>query len=261
MYSKAFTGLLMCCSLGLLFCRSQVRVPVNDATQYNSNSANPVPSSVADIPLPDGFSRITYSNNSFAHWLRQLSLKKDRTVYLFDGRVKSNQTAQYAVIDISVGNKDLQHCADAAMRLRAEFLYAQKEIESIRFTDNEAGVYTFQPPHTRVRFDAYLQQVFGMCGTASLAKQMRTQKFVDMQPGDLLIRGGFPGHAVTVMDMAINSQGEKIYLLSQSYMPAQNIHILNNPSADGSPWYQLSATGIISTPEYHFYDHELKGWE
>ena len=82
-----------------------------------------------------------------------------------------------------------------------------------------------------------------------------------MQPGDVLIRGGFPGHAVTVMDMAINPQGEKIYLLSQSYMPAQNIHILNNPTAaDGSPWYQLSTTGIILTPEYRFYDHELKGW-
>jgi hypothetical protein len=91
MYSKAFTGLLMCCSLGLLFCRSQVRVPVNDATQYIPNSGNPVPSSVSDIPLPDGFSIIPYTNNSFAHWLRQLPLKKDRMVYLFDGRVKSKK--------------------------------------------------------------------------------------------------------------------------------------------------------------------------
>jgi hypothetical protein len=91
MYSKAFTGLLMCCSLGLLFCRIQVRVPVNDATQHSPHSANPVPSSVANNPLPDGFSRIPYTNNSFAHWLRQLSLKKDRTVYLFDGRVKSKK--------------------------------------------------------------------------------------------------------------------------------------------------------------------------
>ena len=261
MYSKAFTGLLMCCSLGLLFCRSQVRVPVNNTTQPSNHSSNPVPKSIAAIPLPDGYTRIPYSNNSFAHWLRQLPLKNDRTVYLYDGRVKPNQAAQYAVIDISVGTKDLQQCADAAMRLRAEYWYAQKEVESIRFIDNEAGVYSFQPPHTRVRFDAYLHQVFGMCGTASLAKQMHAKNFVDMQPGDVLIRGGFPGHAVTVMDMAINPQGEKIYLLSQSYMPAQNIHILNNPTAaDGSPWYQLSTTGIILTPEYRFYDHELKGW-
>lgn len=219
-----------------------------------------MPSSIGAIPLPPGYNRITYADNSFGHWLRQLPLKKDRIVYLFDGRIKPNQDAQYAVINISIGDKDLQQCADAAMRLRAEYLYEQKDFKKIIFRDNEAGVYQFSEPYSRPRFDTFLQRVFGMCGTASLAKQMRSKNFADMQPGDLLLRGGFPGHAVMVMDMAINSKGEKIYLLSQSYMPAQNIHILYNPVDVGSPWYQLSATGIIPTPEYSFYDHELKAW-
>ena len=56
----------------------------------------------------------------------------------------------------------------------------------------------------------------------------------NIKPGDVLIRGGFPGHAVIVMDMATNSAGKKIYLLAQSYMPAQDIHVLVNPSDEHS---------------------------
>ena len=45
-----------------------------------------------------------------------------------------------------------------------------------------------------------------------------------MQIGDVLIQGGSPGHAVIVVDMAENpATGEKLYLLAQSYMPAQDI--------------------------------------
>ena len=49
-----------------------------------------------------------------------------------------------------------------------------------------------------------------------------------MQAGDIFIYGGFPGHAVTVMAVAKNGEGKKIFLLSQGYMPAQDIHILKN---------------------------------
>ena len=82
-----------------------------------------------------------------------------------------------------------------------------------------------------------------------------------IQPGDVLIHGGFPGHAVIVIDVAINKDGRKIYLLAQSYMPAQDIHVLKNyVNPDISPWYKVNDETEIKTPEYTFTKYELKRW-
>ncbi|MBK8711952.1 MAG: hypothetical protein IPL97_08790 [Niastella sp.] len=226
-----------------------------------ASQENNVVGNIADIPLPTGFSRVSFPQNSFAAWLRKINLKEDKTVYLYDGQLKRNQQAQYAVLDISIGERNLQQCADAVMRLRAEYLYAQKKFDSLKFIDNEGGVYTFQKPYTRTYFDSYLQKVFGICGSASLARQMQIQNWNSIEPGDVIIRGGFPGHAVTIMDIAKNEKGEVIYLLSQSYMPAQSIHILKNPvNEDLSPWYIVNDEAFIQTPEYTFKREELKQW-
>ena len=101
-----------------------------------------------------------------------------------------------------------------------------------------------------------------MCGSASLAKQLKpVNSFSQIQPGDVIIRGGFPGHAVIVMDVAVNNSGKKIYLLAQSYMPAQDIHVLKNPNNTGlSPWYEVNDDTVIYTPEYTFSQHELRRW-
>ncbi len=217
---------------------------------------------VKDIPLPEGYNRITSDSASFGEWLRHIVLKKDRTVYTFDGTPKQNQSAQFAVLDISVGNKNLQQCADAVMRLRAEYLFAQKKYDEIVFTDNENHSYKFTPPYTRENFARYLEKVFGWCGSASLAKQLKAvNDFSDIRSGDVLIRGGFPGHAVIVIDVATNAAGKKMYLLAQSYMPAQDIHILLNPmNEEFSPWYEVNENMIIQTPEYLFYESELRRW-
>jgi hypothetical protein len=217
---------------------------------------------IKNIPLPIGYERIKNADNSFAAWLENVALKKDKTVYKFDGTEKYNQTAQFAVLDISVGKKDLQQCADAVMRLRAEYLFEQKKFGEIIFRDNGSGVYTFSQPYTRDNFTKYLDKVFGMCGTASLTKQLKQKNnFRNIQAGDVLIRGGFPGHAVMVMDVAENANGERVYMIAQSYMPAQDIHVLQNPTNENlSPWYEVNDNDIIQTPEYSFRKNELMQW-
>lgn len=217
---------------------------------------------IKKIPLPEGFKRVGVEKNSFAEWLQNIPLKKDKTVYLFDGSQKTNQQAQFAVLNISVGKKNLQQCADAVMRLRAEYLFACNSFKEIHFTDNDNTEYNFTPPYTTAHFKKYLDVVFGMCGSASLAKQLKTvQTFSDIKPGDVIIRGGFPGHAVIVMDVAVNTTGKKIFLLAQSYMPAQDIHVLVNPrNNDLSPWYLIDENLAITTPEYLFKTSELKTW-
>lgn len=217
---------------------------------------------ISDIPLPAGFEREAVESGGFGAYLRHTALKKDKTVYLFNGQAKYNQSAQFAVLNFDVGNKDLQQCADAVMRLRAEYFFAKKAFDAILFFDNKKTAYHFLPPYTRDNFSAYLSRVFGMCGSASLSKQLRSvTEFATIRSGDVLIRGGFPGHAVIVMDVASNASGEKIYLLAQSYMPAQDIHILRNPVDEQlSPWFKVNTNGLVQTPEYTFYTSELKRW-
>ncbi|MFZ1785713.1 MAG: DUF4846 domain-containing protein [Ferruginibacter sp.] len=217
---------------------------------------------IKSIPLPGGFARKKFDSGSFAEYLRSCLLKENTIVYLYNGQPKYNQSAQFALLDISVGDEDLQQCADAVMRLRAEFLFEQKLFEQIIFFDNNKTIYQFTKPYDREHFNKYLKRVFGMCGSASLSKQLKSvPDFSSMMPGDVIIRGGFPGHAVIVMDVAVNREGEKIYLLAQSYMPAQDIHVLKNPSnPEISPWYSTHAAGKIRTPEYTFMKNELMRW-
>jgi Domain of unknown function (4846) len=244
-------------------CNDAPTPPVND--QQNPVAILPGKNTYAttgDIPLPAGFTRVASQSHSFAGWLRKLGLKEDRTVYLFDGNKKKNQLAQFAVLDVSVSNKNLQQCADAVMRLRAEYLFAEKRFDEIIFTDNEQGIYTFGPPFSRQHFMSFMEKVFGMCGSASLSKQLKPVADVNaIEAGNVFIRGGFPGHAAIVTDVASNAAGKKIFMLAQSYMPAQDIHVLLNPAGENiNPWYEVNDLDRIVTPEYVFYTTELKQW-
>lgn len=228
---------------------------------HAAKAAAKMPAEVDEIAVPEGYRRISGNAESFATWLGKVSLKKNRTVYLYDGTAKQNQSAQYAVLDISIGNQNLQQCADAVMRLRAEYLYSIGKYDGIIFTDNAGKEYKFSQPYDRTHFQHYLNTVFGMCGSASLSKELKAKNIHEIQPGDVFIRGVFPGHAAIVMEVAENAAGEKIYVLAQSYMPAQDIHILNNPNDDAlSPWYKADDRETIITPEYVFRKGELKGW-
>lgn len=196
---------------------------------------------IGSIPVPDGYKRLETIPGSFTAYLRELKLKKDKTVYLYNGQPKINQSAQFAVLDLPTGKEDLQQCADGVMRIRATYLFMNKRYDEITFKDNNDRRYQFTEPFTKDHFEKYLKQVYSNCGTASLSKQLKRIPIKEMQPGDVLIKGGFPGHAVIVTDMAINTEGEKIFMLAQSYMPAQDIHLLRNPLLkNDTPWYFLN---------------------
>ncbi|MFT3702353.1 MAG: DUF4846 domain-containing protein [Agriterribacter sp.] len=240
----------------VIFYTSQTNIHHVIANESNSIQV------VNQIPLPHGFVRIPVAESSFAGWLRHIKLKASKTVYLYNGLPKQNQSAQFAVLDIPVGNKDLQQCADAVMRLRASYLFDQKKFTEIIFKDNAGKNYKYTAGDDAVAFQHYLEKVFAYCGTLSLNAQLKEVNNInDISAGDVFIKGGSPGHAVIVLDVAINKRGEKIYLIAQSYMPAQDIHILVNPVyAAISPWYRVNADKKIVTPEWVFNAAELKQW-
>jgi Domain of unknown function (4846) len=236
----------------------------NDKTIIESKTASsPIYfAKIEEIPVPDGFTRLPFAPHSFENFLRQLGLKKDKTVFLYNGEKKRNQLAQFAVVDISRSKTDLQQCADVVMRLRAEYLFTERKFDSIRFMDYNKKWYIWNGAGNRDRFDAYLNQVFGYCGSASLEKQLKKAKsFSEIKTGDVLIKGGFPGHAMIVADMAMNKKGEKIFLLLQGYQPAQDAHVLINPGdLQLSPWYRIPEGNEIRTPEWNFKKDQLYVW-
>ncbi len=214
---------------------------------------------IGDIPLPEGYKRTEVATNSFGNYLRRIQLKKDKTVYLYDGKKKANQSVQYAVLNVAIGLKDLQQCADAVMRLRAEYLRFINL--PVCFTDNANKKYCWSQ-YQHKGWQSYLETVYGMCGTLSLEKQLKQIKWSDFKAGDVLIKGGSPGHAVIIIDVAVHQKtDEQIFLLAQSYMPAQDIHILlNKNNYNLSPWYRISFDEIIKTPEWTFKTNQIRTW-
>ena len=80
---------------------------------------------ISSISTPAGYTRV--QTDEFGSFIRKYRLREDKTVYLYNGKKKANQNAQYAVLDIPVGNMDLQQCADAVMRIRAEYLFSSRQ--------------------------------------------------------------------------------------------------------------------------------------
>ncbi len=59
--------------------------------------------------------------------------------------------------------------------------------------------------------------------------------------------------------MAVDKNGNKIFMLAQSYMPAQDIHILINPNnKKTSPWYSTQKLEQLITPEWTFTKDAIK---
>lgn len=213
------------------------------------------------IPPPPGFTRIPAALGSWDEWLRGVPMKpRDAPVLVYTGGPKRRQDVHAAVVDIDVGDRDLQQCADAIMRLRAEWQFASGRAGEIGFNYTGGKRVRFSSGTNYKAFRKYMIGVFAYAGTYSLEREMKSVAIADVATGDVFIKGGFPGHAVLVADMAENgATGEKRFLLVQSFMPAQDIHVLKNPNAaDGSPWYPAAFEGDLITPEWTFPQTALK---
>ncbi len=235
---------------------------------------------------PKGFVRVSIPELSFEQHLRKLPLKPHQSKALFyNGKVKSNPGIYIAVADLKIGNKDLHQCADAIIRLRAEYLWERKRFEEIHFNftngfrvdyqewmlgkrvkvngNNAYWTNTGTASNTYDDLWRYLETVFTYAGTLSLSKELRPVSISQIQIGDIFIQGGSPGHAVIVVDMAVNKQThEKVFMLAQSYMPAQEIQILQNPKdEDLSPWYSVEFGEQLVTPEWVFRKSDLKRFD
>lgn len=297
---RRWAGILARLTSAVSACAASGTIVYATAVAPASAAARPYPwwgehGAVPPVPLrldhriapPAGFIRMPRTENAFGSWLRGLPVKPGTPpVLLYDGSRKSNQYAHVAVLDIDVGPRDLQQCADAVMRLRAEYLFASGHAGDIAFhltsgdrvdfarwrlgdrpivTDSGIAwkrTALFDDSYRSLR--SYLDVVFTYAGTFSLGRALAPLRDLSgMRPGDVFVDGGFPGHAAIVLDMAVQpATGRTVFLLAQSYMPAQEIHVLRNPADPAlSPWYPVDAAQHqLVTPEWTFQRSHLRTW-
>ena len=222
------------------------------------------------IPPPSGYARVAVEEGSFGAWLSGLPLRPAGSPVLdFRGGeiLAADHATLAAVAELDVGSANLQQCADSIIRLHAEWLWSrgQKDRIAYRFTSGHLASWTRYAAGDRARvsgskvswvkggpvdgsratFRAYLDLVFTYAGTLSLDAEKQRPKREDVRPGDFFVLGGSPGHAVLVLDVARNEKGERVALLGQGFIPAQDFHVLS-PGEDG-PWFSLDG-GEVATP-------------
>jgi hypothetical protein len=214
--------------------------------------------------------------NSWQYFLQHLPVV-DKPVVDYTGKPISYQQKHVGIIPYDVGNADLQQCADALMRLRAEYLFQQKRYNEIGFHLVSGNYYTLNDyckglrpmakgsgvkfitaspsEHTHESLRRYLNIVYSYASTISLSKELKAVN--DFEIGTVVIRAGCPGHCFIIIDETIDKAGKKVYKLAEGYTPAQSIYVLRNLNEDGiSPWYQLKK-GVIETASYRFEDYKL----
>lgn len=233
--------------------------------------------------VPEGYERVSVEENSFGEFLRNSKLEDyGEKVKYYDGRVKDKPNVYDSVFDVDIGDRDLHQCADAVMLLRAEYLYQNKRYDDISFHfvdgfnakyskwrrgyrisvgENSSSYYKATgESNTYETFRKYMDIVFAYSSTLSLDEELKSVDVKDMQIGDVFIKGGSPGHCAIVVDMAENKEtGEKVFMLAQSYMPAQQTQLLINLNDQYlSPWYSLDFGENLKTPEWSFTKDQLK---
>ena len=209
------------------------------------------------ISVPEGYERVPVAAGSYEDFYRKLPLKSsDAKVYYYNGQL-NRYSYHAAVYDFPNLSEDLLQCADACMKMRAEYYYARGEYDKIGF-NAESGIYLSFKKYTegyrftgggwkdgyakgtsRKIFDEYLRVVYSYASTRSMAKEIIPINIKDLCIGDVFVQSGNPGHAVFVTDMAVNKKtGKKIMLLGQGYMPAQDLHIVKSFESI-SPWFTV----------------------
>jgi len=211
---------------------------------------------------PDGFKRIQVKNGSFAAWLRSLPLLADgSSVVDYNGCIKktAKDTTVAAVVNYPIKGKKLEQCMDIIQRLWAEYLWSQYQSNKICFylpggfllnwEDWKNGlrpkyhgikvklIQAAKPDSSRKNFEEYLWEIFYQSNTQTAYFAYPKIERNNVQIGDFIVKKGKRGHAVLLLDLAINNFGNKIVLLGHGDTPACQFYLLNYKK--NNPWFPL----------------------
>ena len=227
---------------------------------------------------PASFTRVVYPDGSLGRWLQDLPLQPDGSpVLLFDGTVRSPSN-HAAVIKLDIGSTDSQQGTDAYIRLVSEYLFAADRAQEITFHFFSGFICDFatwsqgnrihvegkkvswvkkeNPASDYDTLRSYLRTINAYSNAKSILTD--TQEAGEWAAGCLLLNT--EAGAAMIADAAVNEEtGAKAVIVVQAKSPAEDIHILKNPSSlDGSPWFIVD--NGINTLDGRFTDGDLRSF-
>ncbi len=227
------------------------------------------------FPTPEGLTRVPQAPGSFGAWLRGLPVRVDRShVLAYDGRPLVRPSV--AIIALDVGERDLQQCADTALRLHAEWLWQRGEADraAYHFTSGDRSAWKDWRRGERFRvrgakvervrgratanshaaYRGWLTHLFRYAGTQSLRHDSKPVGARALEPGDVFVQPGGPGHAVVLLDVATGPDGARYGLVGQGFMPAEDLHVVGRTGDDvvNGVWFRLpdKAGDLLDTPSW-----------
>jgi hypothetical protein len=223
---------------------------------------------------------VILAGEKWTDFLRQLPVV-DSPVLDYRGKPVSYQGKAVGIIPYDVGTADLQQCADALMRLRAEYLFKEEKFDAIGFHFVSGRYYAFKDyclgltpvasgntvkmvmrsPRPRIHQSLrnYLDIVYTYASTISLARELKPAS--DFAIGTIVIHPGSPGHCFIIIDEKTENNIH-YFKLAEGYTPAQSIYVLRNENVEGKdPWHTLAKGKTIETASYIFDNYQLKKFE
>ena len=213
-------------------------------------------------PPPNDYKRIEIEKNSFAEYLRNLPLKeKGSDVINYRGDVfkSGSDTSVAFIVNMDIMGRRLEQCMDILVRLYAEYLWSVKQIDSLilplpggywlQWRDWQSGLRPFfkgikmkmqksiQHGNPEQIYQSYLNTIYNESHTQQFFHAYQSVPRENVQIGDIIIKKGTKGHAVMIVDLAKNKEGELAALIGNGDTPACQLFLLNYKV--NRPWIPL----------------------
>lgn len=232
---------------------------------------------------PDGFARVPAESGSFGEYLRGYPLLPDDIkLPVYDGRAIESSYAA-AVFDISLGDEGYQQCADSIIRLYSDYFYENGQYDKISFQFSNGDVCDYSrwrkgkrmlvfgdfsceipaalPDDSEQQYRNYLKEVMNYAGTLSLQKESHVISSDELRTGDFICNDS---HVVMIVDEAVNENGEKCFLIGQSFIPAVCFHIVaNRNGGEVTPWFTAEelSRNSFSVGGFGFVKENIRRWK
>jgi hypothetical protein len=219
---------------------------------------------VQDIAITDSaYQRILLPAESFGSWLRNLVLKPETSPVLnYKGKIHKSaaDTTVARVIALDLQGRRNEQCMDILIRFYAEYLWQTKQADDLslplpggiwfRWIDWRAGLRPeFNGIHMKLKssaetdssfqnYENYLRMIYAESHTQQFYHELRRVDPGDLQVGDFIVSKGSKSHAVMIVDLARNRQGQWLALFGQGDTPACEFYILQKQKSE--PWFPLN---------------------